>query len=202
MNDSRETLGDIVARLSGAEAGAISKELVKEWLNHDDPEVRGAAYTLLREKDRRLLTDPPLTSDETADLVVTFFERTVSLRKAGDWSFSGYEAAWDFASWFAFVAESGIASSSTLESIAGCLARLYLASDEEARTTIEHGALEHIMERKSLRKLFRKWPKKPGLAEAYFTASSWSEHGGTHRLWGGIRLLQKRRRSGEVPVPE
>jgi DNA-binding transcriptional MerR regulator len=53
------------------------------------------------------------------------------------------------------------------------LAKLYTAADEGLRLCIVHATLEHLFERKDIRKYFSDWQQDPVLAPAYKEACLW-----------------------------
>ncbi len=184
MMSSEEILETVQRLLAGERLPALAKSTLQEWLAHSDPEVRGAAYLLIRERDLALHTEPSLTREDIVEIVLAFFGRAIHEETGGDWAFSGYEAAWDFAAWFTTIADDSSVPRALVVDIANWLGRLYLTSDAEARTTLINGALEHIFERRHLRKLFRGWESSVELAHAKRRSAIWSDAGGDSPIVG------------------
>jgi hypothetical protein len=155
---------------------------LREWLGHDDPEVRGAAFKVLSENPD--LLDPHPTVEDFVLLALEFLDKTIGAKDGGDWAYSGYETAWSLASWFSWLALDSSTPRPLLDSIIVRLGVLYERLDEDGRETLVNGALEHIFEREELRELFRGWQSHPVLARAYADSCLWGDHGGDSPLVG------------------
>lgn len=178
--------GDIVETICSAlrskQPASLPFARVREWLGHDDPEVRGAAYKVLSEEPHVL--DPHPTVDDFVSLALEFLDRTIGAASGGDWAYSGYETAWNLASWFNCLALDPSTPRPLVDSIVGRLGALYERLDENSRETLVNGALEHIFERQELRDLFSGWTSHPVLARAYADSCLWGDKGGDSPLVG------------------
>ena len=91
-----------------------------------------------------------------------------------DYLHSGFEAAWELAAWLKHL--EGIEGTEGF--IAGVVQKLteaYRAADEITRNRIETGAVEHILESRTLRKYFASWEADPVLGQAYELCLEWGK---------------------------
>lgn len=184
------TAGEIVeiicSALRSKQPASLPLAHVRDWLSHDDPEVRGAAYKVVSEEP--LLLDPHLTVDDFVPLALEFLDRTIGAASGGDWAYSGYEATWNLASWFSRLAQDPSTPRPLLSRIVERLGTLYQRLDKTGRETLVNGALEHVFERQDLRELFIAWKSHPVLGRAYADSCLWRDKGGDSPLAGrGLR---------------
>jgi hypothetical protein len=87
---------------------------------------------------------------------------------------SGFEAAWELAAWLKHLrAIEG--TEKIISRVVRDLENLYRRSDPETRNRIETGAVEHILEDRSLRKYFSHWRDDPELRSAYELCLEWGK---------------------------
>lgn len=182
MPTAGEIVETICSALQSKQPGSVALARIRDWLGHDDPEVRGAAYKILSEEPH--LLDPHPTVEEFVSLALEFLDRTIGAADGGDWAYSGYESAWNVASWFSWLALDPSTPRPLLDSIIERLGALYERLDENGRETLVNGALEHIFERQELRGLFSAWKSHPVLTRAYADACLWGDKGGDSPLVG------------------
>ncbi len=127
--------GDIIEAIRSAlrdkRPATLPFAAAREWLGHDDPEVRGAAFHVLSEHPD--LLDPHPTVEDFVSLALEFLDKTIDARAGGDWAYSGYEVAWHLASWFSSLALDPSTPRPFLESIVDHLGALYERLDENGR---------------------------------------------------------------------
>ncbi len=182
MPTAVEIIETLCTALRDKQPASVPFGRVREWLGHDDPEVRGAAYKVLSEEPH--LLDPHPAVDDFVSLALEFLDRTIGAAGGGDWAYSGYEATWNLASWFSWLALDPSTPPPLLESIVERLGALYERLDETGRETLVNGALEHIFERQELRDLFIAWKAHPVLSRAYADSCLWGDRGGDSPLVG------------------
>lgn len=182
MLSADDIVETICSALRSKQPGSLPLARIREWLGHDDPEVRGVAYKVLSE-DPHLL-DPHPTVDDFVSLALQFLDKTIGAAGGGDWAYSGYEVSWHLASWFSSLALDPSTPRPFLDSIVEHLGTLYERLDENGRETLVNGALEHIFERQELRDLFVAWKSHPVLARAYADSCLWGDNGGDSPLVG------------------
>jgi hypothetical protein len=68
------------------------------------------------------------------------------------------------------------------EAIKSLLEKLYLTGEAELKKCIEHAIIEHLFERKPIRKFFSNWRDDPQLRPAYEEGMLWVNGGGTSPL--------------------
>lgn len=163
-------------------SASLSMDRVREWLRHEDANVRGAAYTVLSEAPETL--DPHPSVEEFVSLALDVLARTIGAESTGYWAFSGYEAAWNLASWFSAMVLEEATPRPFLETIVARLGTLYEKLDEHSRETLVNRALEHMFEHVELRDLFCGWKSHPVLARAYADSCLWGDKGGDSPLVG------------------
>jgi len=149
----------------------IPKEDVLTWMQEKDFEIRGAIYELTSKAWNRI--QPELTMEEQCSFMLHYLVDCIrDNHQDTEWSHSGFEAAWEFASWLKHLNKipgtEGILATAARE-----LTAMYRAGDDDLRNRIATGALEHIFEVKNLRKYFDEWQADPELKEEYEACSGW-----------------------------
>jgi len=152
----------------------IQKEMVLQWMSSEDLSVRGALYMLTNKAWSYI--KPELSMQEQCAFMrrylIECLEKNQS--KEDELVHSGFEAAWEIASWMKHLRK--IKGTATiLPDIIADLERLYRKANEETRNRITTGALEHIFEDSELVPLFEKWRRDPDLRTAYSAALEWGK---------------------------
>jgi hypothetical protein len=157
-------------------ADAIALDQVREWMRSEDLEILGHIYTVLN--DARFRVDPPISLDEYKRFVMNYYERCLKENPDGEWSDARYSAGWDIVRWFLRLWDDPSVSRSVLTEIKEWLAYLYKSGDAELKQAIAHAIIEHLFERKPVKKFFAEWKNDPELRPAYDEGILWVSHGG------------------------
>lgn len=163
------------------ETREISASLVRTWMANREPNVRGAMYGLLH-SSHAARVNPPLSFDEVFDFVLQYFEWCIKTDPApGGWANTRYSAGWDLVGWFIGLWDES-RDKKYFEAIKVCLESLYKTGDADLRKAIEHSIVEHLFERKAIRKFFGDWKTDPVLKPAYDEGVLWVTRGGKSPL--------------------
>jgi hypothetical protein len=165
------------------ETRVIPAERVKSWMSSTEPDVRGATYAFLHSRHvARVL--PAVSFDEVFDYILGYFEWCIRSDPApGGWANTRYSAGWDLVGWFLGLWDQGH-EKRYFDAIKSRLASLYSAGEPELKKAIEHAVIEHLFERKQVRKFFADWESDPLLKPAYDEGMLWVTHGGKSPLSG------------------
>jgi len=154
------------------ETREISASLVRQWMASTDPQVRGATYAFLHSA-HALRVAPALSFDEVFDFTLSYYEWCIRTDpEPGDWADTRYSAGWFLWLW------DGGHDRKYSERIKSWLAELYKTGDAALKKAIEHATIEHLFERKQVRKFFADWQHDPELKPAYDEGMLWIMHGG------------------------
>lgn len=152
-----------------------------ECFENEDPHVRMTVYELLASHNDRI--QPRFRIQEVAYFMVGFYIDCIvhpnSFSAAGLEAPSPYEAAADLLSlllqcWAAHEEHPDLS-----RFIVDRVTRVYLRGNDEVRTCIEAGFLEHAFEFESIRGLFDSWKQHAVLKAPYHRAREWGEHHGS-----------------------
>jgi hypothetical protein len=91
----------------------------------------------------------------------------------GEWSDSAYSAGWDLVGVFIELWDNDSVPREHLLDLKEWIAGLYKTGNAGLRTCVVNATLEHLFERKPIRKYFSDWRKDPLLAAAYGEACLW-----------------------------
>lgn len=138
---------------------------VKQWMQSDDIEVLG--FTVAMIHDGRFRIEPPLPVDEYVRWVTHYSERCFRENPDGEWSDSSYSAGWDLVRVFIGLWDDETVPRELFLKVKVWLAVLYKSADDRVRTCIVNATLEHLFERKPIRKYFSDWQNDPILSAAY-----------------------------------
>lgn len=168
------SLPDIIAALSSD--GPIRKEQVTSWIdtvNDSDLQTLSKLYRLTGEGYYRI--QPELGMVPTCALAQRYLIGCVRDGVTDDAEIQErYEAAESLHVWFRHLA--GVEGTlPVLKSAAEGVKNLYLQSDEDVRTAIETGFLEHVTETAALRPYFEDWASDPRLKAAWKRALEWGD---------------------------
>jgi len=148
-----------------------------------EPDVRGATYGLLHSAHMTRVK-PALTFDEVFDFILGYFEWCIKTDPApGAWANTRYSAGWDLVGWFLALWDQR-PDKKYFERIKSRLATLYKGGNAELKKSIEHAIVEHLFERKEVRKFFADWEDDPALKPAYDEGKLWVSRGGNSPLSG------------------
>jgi len=179
MAQTNVTLASLIERLWIARENAewTPKNTVlpladlKVWMDSGDMEVLGFIDALIH--DRRFRVEPALPIFDYVRWVIHYYGRCFRENPDGQWSDSSYSAGWDFVGIFISLWDDDTVPRSHLLELKSWLADLYRTADDRLRTCIVHASLEHLYERKPIRKYFSDWLSDPILAAAYNEACLW-----------------------------
>ena len=144
---------------------------LKKWMDSVDLEVLGFVDALIH--DRRFRIEPPLLIADYVRWAKHYYGRCFRENPDGEWSASSYSAGWDLVGVVISLWDDDTVPRSHLLELKNWLADLYKAGDERLRTCIVHATLEHVCERKPIRRYFSDWLQDPILAPAYNEACLW-----------------------------
>jgi len=144
---------------------------VKRWMESDDIEVLGFTDAMIH--DGRFRIEPPLEVEDYVRWVKHYFGRCFRENPDGEWSDSSYSAGWDLVAVFIKLWDDGSVPRELLSDLKLWIAGLYKNADDRLRTCIVNAALEHLFERKPIRKYFSDWRNDPILSTAYNEACLW-----------------------------
>lgn len=149
----------------------ISKDKVLGWMRETDIEVRGAIYELTSKAWNRI--QPEITMYEQCNFMLQYLIDCIhDNQKDTEWSHTGFEAAWEFASWLKHLNKIPEAEDIIVTAVRE-LTAMYRAGDAELKNRIGTGVLEHVFEVKSLLQFFKEWQSDPDLMEEYENCISW-----------------------------
>jgi hypothetical protein len=179
MTHKKITLASLIERLWDASENAEWKPKtavlplleLKEWMTSDDLEVLGFVNAQIH--DRRFSIEPALPIFDYVQWVKHYYGRCFRENPDGEWSASSYSSGWDFVGVFISLWDNVTVPRTHLLELKEWLADVYRAADDKLRTCIVHASLEHLCERKPIRKYFSDWLKDPILAPAYKEACLW-----------------------------
>ena len=159
----------------------ISGSLVRESMKSKDRDLIDATYVLLNSAHFQRIV-PQLSFDEIFGFMLKYY----ALFLKDNPTPRGkppmrYSAGWDLVAWFCHLWNSGT-EKSYFERIKSKLADLYKSGDPDLKQAIRHAIIEHLFERKAIRKFFADWKKDPELRPAYDEGMLWVSHGGTSPL--------------------
>jgi hypothetical protein len=103
-----------------------------------------------------------------------YYERCLRENPEGKWANSAYSAGWDLVGFFLSLWDDESVPRKLLLDLKKWLADLYKDADENLRNCIVLATLEHLFERKPIRKYFADWCDDPILARAYEEACLWN----------------------------
>jgi hypothetical protein len=122
--------------------------------------------------DKRFHIEPALPLHDYTQWVKRYYGRCFRENPDGESSDSSYSAGWDFLGVFISLWDDGV-SRDVLTDLKLWLAALYKEGDSRLRTCIVNATLEHLFERKPIRKFFADWKNDPDLVSAYDEACLW-----------------------------
>jgi len=142
------------------------------WMQSDEIETLGAVFMLLHEHADRIETMPPM--DMAINFCSHYFRRCLVENPSGDYADSRYTAAYTLESWYKALRRDRRVPRKFLRQVREMLREVYEQGDEDIRTCIVHGALEHLFEAPEIVKEFADWKQNPSLRKAYGEALEWT----------------------------
>ena len=163
------------------ETREIPASRVRNWMSSKDPDVLGATYGFFHSAHTGRIR-PKLSFDEIFDFTLAYYEWCIRTDPPpGRWASTRYSAGWDLASWF-FVLWDQKRDKKYFDRIKLKLEQLYESGDADLKQAIEHAIVEHLFERKAIRKFFANWKNDPQMKAAYEEGMLWITRGGTSPL--------------------
>jgi hypothetical protein len=159
----------------------ISQSEVCKWMESDDADTLGATYVFLSKPKHISRVDPPLAFDTVFSFMLKYFEFCLKTDPRSKWANSAYSAGADLVGWFVWMWDDG-RGRNYFEVIKNKLAALYISGSPDLKKCIEHAIIEHLFERKQIRKFFGDWKTNPQLQPAYDEGMLWVKGGGTSPL--------------------
>jgi hypothetical protein len=137
------------------EDGVIPKGQVLNWMQEKDLEIRGAVYELTAKAWDRIQPEPTM-KEQCSFMQQYLLDCIRENHKDTEWSHSGFEAAWELASWFKHLNKMP-GTEGVLMTAARELTTMYRSGDNDLKNRIATGTLEHIFEVNSTLSHCRKW---------------------------------------------
>lgn len=176
-------LREIIKTLETVDTGSapIPEAEVHRWMSGNDPEVLGAAYSLLRNAKLVRRVTPPLSFDEVFAFFLRYYEFCLKNDPRGDWVDDRFTAGCDFVTTFVSLWDEG-RDRRYFQEMKALLRRLYLEGPGELQESIEQAIIEHLFEREDIRDFFSDWRDDARLKPAYDAGVLWVEGGGKSPL--------------------
>ena len=159
----------------------IPAPLIRRGMDSKDWDLIDATYVLLNSAHVQRIA-PPLSFDEVFEFTLRYY---ISCLKDNPTPRGKppmrYSAGWDLVAWFCHLWDNGV-EKQYFKRIKAQLADLYKSGDGDLKQAIEHAIVEHLFERKPIRKFFADWKSDSELRPAYEEGVLWVSHGGTSPL--------------------
>ena len=173
--------------------GEVSRSRLLSWMRHDDLEVQGQVYELLRDRRKLLRVVPPLDEREYRTFYRTHMVAVMGAELEPLSDLNNFAPAWDIAGWLRSLVDDSAVTPKTLDEFVDWLAAVYISSSPKVRTVLVTGALEHLFEDRRIRKLFAAWKSHPQLSAAYADAMMWVAKGGDSPIVGRRRSRSRKK---------
>lgn len=168
-------------KMPAAERKSVPQSEVSKWMKSEDADTLGATYVFLSKAEHVDRVTPPLSFDPVFDFMLRYYEFCLKTNPQSKWANSAYSAGGDLVGWFVWMWDEG-RDKKYFETIKSHLEQLYLPGSPELKKCIEHAIIEHLFERKPIRKFFSDWSNNPQLQPAYEEGMAWVKGGGTSPL--------------------
>jgi hypothetical protein len=156
------------------DSSAIPRSEVMRWIASDDPEVIGAAYTLLVDAAFADRIVPAPSFDEIFEFFLRYYEFCLTTDPQGEWVDDRFNAGCEFVRIFVGYWEEGL-DQRYFVTMKSLLRRLYLEGSPDLQQTIVQAIVEHLFEKEPIRIFFGDWRDDPQLRQAYSEGSEWAE---------------------------
>jgi hypothetical protein len=176
-------LQEIIRELErgAGQGGMIPDWQARRWMKSEDVDTLGATYAFLSKPPQVQRVSPSLEFDEVFDFLLRYYEFCFRHDPKSRWANSRYSAGWDLTGWFTQMWDEK-RDRKYFDAIKSMLEKLYLSGVPELKKCIEHSVMEHLFERKAIRKFFEDWSRNPLLRPAYDEGKLWVDGGGTSPL--------------------
>jgi len=156
--------------LDGADEAAIPKHKVVLWMRSEDIQVLGAVFKLLHTRRCYSRIDPPLEFTDYHRFHLLYYEECIVHEPDGDWADSRYLAAHSLVNWFKGLWLDQSVDRECLRELKRVLEKLYRVGNEDIKTCVVVGVLEHLFEEKAIKRFFTDWAFADDLRAAYLEA--------------------------------
>ena len=176
-------LQEIIKQLKAPapERQSVPRSRVLEWMKSEDADTLGATYVFLSKAQHTHRVVPLLEFDPVFAFTLRYYEFCLKTNPESKWANSAYSAGADLVGWFVWMWDEG-RDKRYFETIKSRLAELYISGSPERKKCIEQAIIEHLFERKPIRKFFSDWKANPQLQPAYEEGMRWVTGGGTSPL--------------------
>ena len=174
-------LEEVTAELLVTDGRTVPRFHVHKWMASENADIMGATYEFLWKPEHVERVVPPLQFDEVFDFMLHYYEFCLKKNPTSEWANSSYSAGTDLVGWFVSMWDEG-RDKKYLKRIKSHLADLYTSGSAELKKCIEHAIIEHLFERKPIRKFFSDWQDDPRLRPAFEEGMLWIKGGGRSPL--------------------
>ncbi len=176
-------LEEIIKELKTSPDGGPSIPIsqVRKWMSSEDTDTLGATYGFLSNASQVNRVLPPLEFDEVFNFMMRYYEFCLTTDPKSRWANSSHSAGWDLTGWFSQMWDEK-RDIKYFRAIKSMLEKLYIAGSPELKGCVEQAIVEHLFERKPIRKFFEDWSHNPKLRPAYDAAMLWVTRGGKSPL--------------------
>jgi hypothetical protein len=154
---------------------------VRNWMSSEDADTLGATYGFLSNAAQIQRVSPSLQFDEVFSFMLRYYEFCFKTDPKSQWANSRYSAGWNLTGWFTRMWDEK-RDKEYFQAIKSLLERLYITGTPELKKCLEDAVIEHLFERKPIRKFFGDWAHNPQLRQAYDAGILWVDSGGTSPL--------------------
>lgn len=141
-------------------------------MNANDADTLGATQAFLMKANYTERVIPPLEFDLVFDFMLKYYEFCLVTNPESKWANSAYSAGCEMVGWFRSMWDEK-REKKYFETMKSLLARLYCSGSPELKKCIEHAIIEHLFERRPIRKFFKDWLANPQLRPAYDEGILW-----------------------------
>lgn len=174
-----QIVGELMAPVANRKS--VPQSQVRGWMRAEDADTLGAVYVFLSKPEHVDRVTPPLDFDTVFDFMLRYYEFCLKTNPESEWANSAYSAGADLVGWFTRMWDDG-RDKKYFNAIKSRLAQLYISGSPDMKKCIEHAIIEHLFERKHIRKFFEDWRDRPQLRPAYEEGMLWVQGGGTSPL--------------------
>jgi hypothetical protein len=164
----------------------VSDAQVRRWMESSDADTLGATYVFLSKPEHVARINPPIEFDSVFNFMLRYYIFCMKENPKSAWANSNYSAGADMVGWFVSLWEEK-RDERYFEKIKASLEELYINSPADTRKCVEHAVVEHLFERKAVRRFFSNWQHNPQLRPAYDEGMLWVRRGGQSPLTKSYR---------------
>ncbi|HKW61596.1 MAG TPA: hypothetical protein VJN89_03540 [Candidatus Acidoferrum sp.] len=152
---------------------SINRESVRNWIREaSDVETLALLYRLTDDAWSRIT--PCLEGEETCGLIRRYLVRCILENPDENIALPRQEAAGELEVWFDHLSAKKD-TQKMLKDVVAAVTELFLNGDDEIRSAIETGFLEHVLEQDSLRPWFSHWAEDERLSKTWQRALAWGQ---------------------------